>query len=196
SRRWQWRSSNPSSTQCCRGLFDRVIGAVQFLAADAVGRQQVDDGPERPDQQPTLEEERPKARTLRCAIALFRSPEADGGNGATNARPRQPGMMSQTREPVAMDGLDGGDARGRLGCLQEVERGQRRRAAERVGGEGMAVGEGPLEIAAEERLVDLLPADGRGQRQEAAGQALRETDEVGCHAGLETGEGGARAAEA
>jgi hypothetical protein len=105
-------------------------------------------------------------------------------------------MIGETREPLAMDGLDGGETRGRFGRLQQVERGQRGRAAKGIGGEGMAMREGALEIAAEERLVDLLPADGRGQRQEAAGQALGQTDEIGRHAGLEAGEGGARAAEA
>src|SRR5215470_115917 len=175
------------SMQRCRGLFDRVIGAVQILCADAIGRQQVDDGPERPDQKSALEEERPEARTLRCAIALFRFPERDGGDGATSARPRQPGMMSQARQPLAMNGLDGGEADSCFGRPQEVERCQRRCAAERIGREGVAVRKGALEIAAEESLVDLLAADRCSQRQEAAREALGKADEIGRHVRLETG---------
>src|SRR6185295_588035 len=84
--RRQGRSSNLSSTQCGRRLFDGVLGAVQFLAADAVVRQQVDDGAEGADEQPALEEEGPKAIPQRRVVALFRSPDGDGGDGATNPR--------------------------------------------------------------------------------------------------------------
>ena len=60
-----------------------------------------------------------------------------------------------------------------------VERRERRRAADRVRGEGVAVEEGARAVAREEGLEERLGRERRGERQHAAGQALREAQEVG-----------------
>ena len=82
-------------------------------------------------------------------------------------------------------------------ALEGVEAGERRRAGERVAGIGVAVEEGAVLLGrAEEALVDPLRRQGRGQRQVAAGQSLREAEQVRRDALLLAGEHRPGAAEA
>ncbi len=82
-------------------------------------------------------------------------------------------------------------------ALEDLERRQRRGAGERVAGVGVTVKEGlQLGEVAEERLVDALAGERRGERQVAAGEALRDAHEVGRDVLLLAGEHRPRAAEA
>ena len=91
----------------------------------------------------------------------------------------RPLVSSPIRSPTRGRVLD----RAALG--HQVEVGDRRGAAQRVGRVGVAVEEGPrLRRRAEERLVDLLAGQHRRQRQVAAGQALAAGQQVGGDAGV------------
>ena len=83
-----------------------------------------------------------------------------------------------------------------LSRSNDLEAGDRRRAGERVAGEGVAVEErAVLLVRAEEAVVDALGGQGRRQRQVAARQALAEAEEVGRDPLLLAGEHRPGAAE-
>ena len=83
-------------------------------------------------------------------------------------------------------------------ALEQIERGEGRRAAERVAGEGVTVKEGPAVAGpgAEELIVDPLGGQGRGERRVAAGQSLGQAQEIGRDVLLGAGEQRTGAAEA
>ncbi len=91
------------------------------------------------------------------------------------------------RRPVADEDVVAGE---------DVERGQRRRAGQRIAGVAMRMQEGAVARVVEEAIVEFLRRQHRRQRQEPAGQALRQAQQVGHDAGLLAGEQRAGAAEA
>ncbi len=80
--------------------------------------------------------------------------------------------------------IDARDPWQRLLLLEQVERSERYGAGERIGGKGMAVGQGALEAFAEERLEHRLARDRDGHRHVAGGEPFRQADEIGNDLGL------------
>src|SRR5204862_4367263 len=123
--------------------------------------------------------------------------ELDPGHEATTADLRHRRMSGERLEQLG-EQLDlRREALERALLLEDVERGKRRRAGQRVARVGVAVEEG-LELLelAEKALVDLLRRQGGGQRQVAAGDALGQAEQVGRDVLLLAGEHRAGAAEA
>src|SRR5207253_1675328 len=78
-----------------------------------------------------------------------------------------------------------------------LERGDRRGAGEGIARVGVSVEERlELVVAPEEALIDPLGCEGRGERHVAAGDPLRETEQIGGDALLLAGEHRPRAPEA
>jgi hypothetical protein len=85
--------------------------------------------------------------------------------------------------------------------LENIERGERGAAGQRVAGVGMRVQEGAGHRVVEESVVDRVAGEDDGERQVAPGDAFRQAHEVGADGvaiirGLFVGEEGAGAAAA
>ncbi len=87
-------------------------------------------------------------------------------------------------------------ARQHVVTVEDGQRRQRRGATERVAGVAVRVQEGALARIVQEGLVHRARGQHRRHRQEAAGQALGQAEEIRRDGGLLAGEQGARAAEA
>ena len=106
--------------------------------------------------------------------------------GMLGNRCRQPGH-ELCRRPVARDDIL---------VLEDRQRFQSGRTAQRVAAVAVRVQEGAFAAVVEEGLVHVIRGQHRSQRQETAGQAFRQADEVRGNAGLLAGEQTAGATEA
>ncbi len=107
------------------------------------------------------------------------------GCGASGA------SASRSTRALRLDCTDDGAVR------EQAERRERRRAAERVAGVGVAVKEvAVLVVAPEKRVVDLVGGERGGDRQVPAGQPLGEAQKIRRHPFALAREQRARAAEA
>ena len=134
------------------------------------------------------------AARLRLVLTAFF--DLEGEHRAEHARPRHVGPVCERAHHGAVAPIDLRDARHCVLLFVQAERGERDRASERIGGEGMAVGQRAVEVVAEKQVEQAIPRHGRRKRHVACGQPLRKTDKVGHDVGLLQGEQRAGAPEA
>ncbi len=163
------------------------IGAGELGVGDAIRRHQIDRGAERPDVQAVAEEpvlQRLALRRLIASLAL----QIEGEDRAEHARPHHILAARKLAEHVAMPRLDPRNAPERVLLGEQHQGAERHGAGERIGGEGMAVRQRPVEVVAEKRLEHFVARDRHRHRHIARGQALGQADEVRHDAGLLHGE--------
>ena len=104
-------------------------------------------------------------------------------------------MARKLHDEAPMRRRDALQIRLEFGTRNQFETRLRRGARQRVGGERVSVQKKLLALLGQKAVVDSRRDGGDGERQKAAGQRLRETDDIGFQGGLVGGEKAAAPAE-
>ena len=112
----------------------------------------------------------------------------DHADGAFHAHILDAGHAAAGRQTLQQSGSNGGNLLQPRLAFEQIERGIGSGAAERIGHVARSVHQRFLGVVGPEDVEHFLRRDSRRQRQRAAGERLRQRDDVGRYAGRLAGE--------